>query len=80
MSGLYIHSIGFKRSFLCADNDFPNTSWGRHNRKIAEKQKAKAALLKPENIFKARRILEKKQQRSLPKRKRMSYGKGKKHK
>ncbi|KAL0278176.1 UNVERIFIED_CONTAM: hypothetical protein PYX00_000070 [Menopon gallinae] len=54
---------------------FPNTHWGRHNRKIAEKLKAKAGLKKPERILKERKELEKKRQKSIPKSKRKNFSK-----
>ncbi|XP_046821435.1 ATP-dependent RNA helicase DDX54 isoform X1 [Vespa crabro] len=41
-----------------------NTHWARHNQKIKEKVKAKSELKRPEQILKARKLLERKKQRN----------------
>ncbi|XP_035725205.1 ATP-dependent RNA helicase DDX54-like [Vespa mandarinia] len=41
-----------------------NTHWARHNQKIKEKVKAKSELRRPEQILKARKLLERKKQRN----------------
>lgn len=51
----------------------PNTHWGRHNQKLKEKVRARAELKRPEQVLKARKLMEKKQNRNGRKK-----GKGKK--
>lgn len=41
-----------------------NTHWARHNQKIKEKVKAKSELKRPEQILKARKLLERKKRRN----------------
>lgn len=52
-----------------------NTHWARHNQKLKDKVKAKNELKRPEQILKARKLLERKHQRNG----RRSKGKGKKN-
>ena len=61
----FLKKFFFLFYFFTAE-DFPNTRRGKINRKMAQKLKAKASLIKPENILKARKVLEKKQQKSIP--------------
>jgi ATP-dependent RNA helicase DDX54/DBP10 len=51
-----------------------NTHWARHNQKLMDKAKVKNELKRPEQVLKARKLLQKKQRRNGKK------GKGQKNK
>lgn len=42
----------------------PNTHWERHNQKVKDKHKINKELKRPEQILKARKLLERKRQKT----------------